>query len=153
MPYIIDGHNLIPKVPGLHLDDLDDEKTLIVMLQEFCQNNRKDIEVYFDHAAPGGVRAHIHGRVTAHYVSEHESADEAIARRLQRLGKEARNWTVVTSDNQVQASARKARARLISSVEFAQLFFTQPRKAEQDGDPLSKKEVSDWLRLFQEKDE
>ena len=26
MPYIIDGHNLIPKVSGLSLGDMDDEQ-------------------------------------------------------------------------------------------------------------------------------
>ena len=153
MPYLIDGHNLIPKIPGIQLDDLDDEKMLIQVLQEYCQKNARDIEVYFDHAAPGGVRAKKHGRVIAHYVSEHESADAAIARHLQRLGKEARNWTVVTSDHQVQSITRRARARLLSSSDFAELLIAEPRKAEQDGSPLNKNEVAEWLRLFHEGDE
>ncbi len=34
MPYLIDGHNLIPKV-GLRLDSMDDEMDLLAHLQEF----------------------------------------------------------------------------------------------------------------------
>ena len=36
MPYLIDGHNLIPKL-GLRLDLPDDEMQLIGILQEFCR--------------------------------------------------------------------------------------------------------------------
>ena len=36
MPYLIDGHNLIPKL-GLRLESLDDEMELIAILQEFCR--------------------------------------------------------------------------------------------------------------------
>ena len=37
MPYLIDGHNLIPKVAGLSLKAVDDEMQLIELLQEFCR--------------------------------------------------------------------------------------------------------------------
>lgn len=47
MPYLIDGHNLIGKVPNLRQDDPEDEKQLIEMLQEFCQRTGKYKEVYF----------------------------------------------------------------------------------------------------------
>ena len=53
MPFIVDGHNLIPKVPGLNLQDMEDELQLVELLQEFCRINRKQVEVYFDNAPPG----------------------------------------------------------------------------------------------------
>ena len=37
MPYLIDGHNLIPKVRGLSLQSMDDEMELVELLQEFCR--------------------------------------------------------------------------------------------------------------------
>ena len=43
MPYLIDGHNLIPKL-GLRLDSLDDEEQLIPRLQEFCRLRRAQVE-------------------------------------------------------------------------------------------------------------
>ena len=36
MPYIIDGHNLIPKIPGIDLQDLDDEQKLIDSAAGIC---------------------------------------------------------------------------------------------------------------------
>ncbi len=106
MPYIIDGHNLIGKLPGLQLDDLDDEQELIQVLQDFCQQTGKDVEIYFDRSASGHARANVHGRVTARFVRSGETADQAIARHLKRLGNAAANWTVVSSDREVQNAAR-----------------------------------------------
>jgi hypothetical protein len=154
MPYLVDGHNLIGKMPGLNLDDLDDEHHLIEILQEFCQRTGKNVEVYFDHASAGGARAQSHGRVTARFVADHETADQAIARHLQRLGNEAANWIVVSSDNEVQAAGKRARARVISSSEFAsQVAAAGPRKVDSDGEILSKDEVDEWMQLFNEEDE
>ena len=70
MPYIIDGHNLIPKIPGLSLQEMDDEQHLLEMLQEFCRRQRKQVEVFFDNAPPGGVRARNLGLVTARFVRQ-----------------------------------------------------------------------------------
>jgi uncharacterized protein len=107
MPYIIDGHNLIPKLPGLELSDIDDESRLIELLQEFCRRQRKRVEVYFDNAPPVERRAQSFGAVTARFVRQGTTADAAIRARLARLGRSARNWTVVSSDQEVQAAARR----------------------------------------------
>ncbi len=88
MPYLIDGHNLIPKVKGLSLDEVDDEMGLVEMLQEFCQQQRKQAEVFFDNAAPGGVKVRKFGRVLARFVYRGITADQAISTRLGRLGGE-----------------------------------------------------------------
>jgi len=42
---IIDGHNLVPKIPGLHLKDEDDEVRLIELLQEYCRLARRQAEL------------------------------------------------------------------------------------------------------------
>ncbi len=106
MPYLIDGHNLIPKIPGLSLQAEDDEQQLITLLLEFCRLQRKQVEVYFDNAPPGGVRARNFGNVIARFVRQGSTADQAIRQRLERLGRAARNWTVVSSDLAVQTEAR-----------------------------------------------
>ena len=43
MPFLIDGHNLIPKL-GLRLDSFDDEVELINKLNEFCRITRKTLQ-------------------------------------------------------------------------------------------------------------
>ena len=67
MPYLIDGHNLIPKL-GLRLDSFDDEENLIARLQEFCRLNRTQVEVFFDGAAAGTPPTQKAGAVTCHFV-------------------------------------------------------------------------------------
>jgi predicted RNA-binding protein with PIN domain len=118
MPYLIDGHNLIPKV-GLRLDSFDDELELVAVLQEFSRLRRRQVEVYFDGAPADQAGTRVLGTVKAHFVRAGTTADAAIAQRLKRLGRAAKNWTVVSSDRQGQADARAARAEVLSSEEFA----------------------------------
>jgi len=152
MPYIIDGHNLIPKIPGLSLQDLDDEIQLVKMLQEFCRINRKQVEVFFDNAPPGQPVARNYGSVVARFVREGGTADRAIHNKLKRLGGEARNWTVVSSDREVQVNARNLRSKVISSEVFAQqLMDVLGESAESPPDSqneLSQQEVEDWMHIF-----
>jgi predicted RNA-binding protein with PIN domain len=153
MPYMIDGHNLIPKIPGLSLDAIDDERQLVELLQDFCRRQRKEAEVYFDNAPPGQKRAGVYGAVVAHFVRQGVTADDAIRARLGRLGHEARNWTIVSSDHAVQASARAARAHYISSEVFADSLAKSISNISSDEQKssetqLSDEEMDDWLALF-----
>jgi predicted RNA-binding protein with PIN domain len=152
VPYIIDGHNLIPKIPGMSLQDIDDEIQLVNLLQEFCRIRRKQVEVYFDNAPPGSPGARNYGRVVARFIRQGGTADQAIQKKLKRLGGEARNWTVVSSDREVQINARAARAKTLSAEVFAQQLFealgdTADSFLELESD-LSPEEVEDWMQIF-----
>ena len=151
MPYLVDGHNLIPKIPGLSLQQDDDEARLIDLLNDFCRSQRKEVEVYFDKAPPGQARAQKMGRVTARFVPQGRTADAAIRDRLGQLGGEARNWIVVSSDRAVQTFARQARAQIMGSPEFARLVFQYQGNADaprQVDRALNREEIEDWLRIF-----
>jgi predicted RNA-binding protein with PIN domain len=150
MPYLIDGHNLIPKL-GLRLDSLDDEEQLIPRLQEFCRLRRAQVEVYFDGALPGQAATRKAGSVTAYFVRKGSSADAAIEVRLSRLGRSARNWTVVSSDRRVQSAAGAVHASILSSEDFAH----EMSKAQAIGSSrpkheatLAPDEVEEWLDIF-----
>ena len=152
MPYIIDGHNLIPKIPGIGLQDLDDEIQLVNLLQEFCRIRRKQVEVYFDNAPPGNPGARNYGRVVARFIRQGRTADQAIQKKLKRLGGEARNWTVVSSDREVQVNARAMRAKILPAEVFAELLLdtlgdTGEGSTEAGGE-LSPQEVEDWMQIF-----
>jgi len=43
---VIDGHNLIPKVPGIQLSDPDDENKLIQMVSEYCRLSRTRADLF-----------------------------------------------------------------------------------------------------------
>ena len=151
MPYLIDGHNLIPKL-GLRLDSMDDEMELVTILQEYSRLERKkQVEVYFDGAPASHAGTRKLGTVTAHFVLLGVTADDAIRKRLKKMGKSAKNWTVVSSDRQVQNESRAAQAEVISSDTFAMLLRQARNSAPKPTDDrkLSKQEVDDWLKLFE----
>jgi len=154
MPYIIDGHNLIPHVPGIDLRDIDDELRLVEVLQSFARRVGKDIEVYFDGASSSGSQPSVRGRVRAIFVARGRSADQAIAQRLRRLGGEAKNWQVVSSDHEVQRSAAEAGAGWIDSPSFARDLEVSANVLPADGaDPeITPDEVQEWLDRFKKKD-
>jgi len=154
MPYLIDGHNLIPKIPGLNLQAVDDEVDLIRLLQNFCQRTQKTVEVYFDNASIEGAGTRKYGAVTAHFVRAGTTADNAIRHRLSRLRGAAKNWTVVSSDHQVQAEARGVRAQVISSEGFA-VELTKGKNSDSTknaaAEKLTPEEVEEWLKIFSKK--
>ena len=150
MPYIIDGHNLIPKIPGLSLRDPDDEMRLVELLQRYCARRDVRVEVYFDRAAPGEAGKRRFGAVTAVFVRTGRTADQAIAARVRQLGKQARNWVVVSSDHEVQRAARWAGARVMDSSAFAAELRAPSTAAAGEEKPAapSDDELDELLRLF-----
>jgi hypothetical protein len=152
MPFLIDGHNLIPKVSGMSLQDMDDELQLVKLLQEFCRISQKRVEVFFDNAPPGSSGARTYGCVVARFVRQGRTADQAIMEKLRRLGGEARNWTVVSSDREVQVNARALRAKTMRAEEFSRqlldVLAEQSHGLADDETQLSSGEVEHWMNIF-----
>lgn len=153
MLVVIDGHNLIPKIPDLSLRSVDDEQQLVDILVKYCAARRHKLEVFFDGALPGYSGARQHGCVLAHYVQTGRTADEAIRMRLEQLGRGARNILVVSSDRQVQAEARSRGARVVSSEEFAAELVALRRTAKPKTEPdpaasAAPHELKEFFELF-----
>lgn len=154
MPYLIDGHNLIPKLPGFSLQDPDDEEKLIRLLQNFTRIKQTTLEVYFDRAPVGQDKTKQLGRVKVIFVSEKTIADERIIRRIKSLGNSARNWTLVTSDRRIQADARESRVGRMESDAFAQELMTTLSGDTGEGDNASEmnaEELDSWMKLFNQR--
>ncbi len=154
MRYLIDGHNLIPKL-GWKLDALDDEMRLVEWLQAFCRGARTQVEVYFDRAPAGRSGTQRFGNVTAHFVREGLPADEAIIRRVIQMGKTAGNCTVVTSDRRIQTNVKASHGKVISSEAFVELAREALAHSSGKGQTggLSTNEVNEWMDLFRGKKE
>ncbi len=153
MSYIIDGHNLIPQIPGLSLAQVDDETRLIRLLMTFCQKKKSRAVVFFDRASPGHQGGRAFGAVSAIFVSDRRKADDAIHDYLVAHRREARNFTVVSSDRQVVRDATSLHARVLSTEAFADnladsIFSETPSHGEAEPDLLSPEEISEWERLF-----
>lgn len=153
--YLIDGHNLIPRVHGLDLSDPDDEMRLIEILQEFCLRSRKKVTVFFDQAPPGMSGSRNYGQVRAVFVRQGATADQAIVSRLEKLGRRATQYTVVSSDQWVVQNARSRRAQVLSAEQFAYLMLQAQDNNSPVEDPakpqtaLDDSEIEEWLNLFQ----
>lgn len=154
MPYLIDGHNLIPHF-GLSLASLDDELILAQRLSDYCRITRKNgIEIYFDNAQPGGLASQSFGLIKIHFVRRPQLADDAIRQRLIKLAKAAKNWIVISSDRQVQAEARSRGAQVLPSDKFAlqvmeALRVGLPEDSHQT--QLTESEIQNWLDEFNQK--
>lgn len=153
MPFLIDGHNLIPHIKGINLSDLDDERQCIERLHRFTRQIRSRTEVYFDHAPPGQKGKQAFGLVAVFYISRDRTADAAIMGRLADLGDEAKNWTVVSSDRDVIREAKRRQAKVLSSRKFGawmdRLQAAQEGTVDEKWNPsLTSAEVDYWMREF-----
>jgi predicted RNA-binding protein with PIN domain len=149
MPYLVDGHNLIPRL-GLRLDSVDDEMELVAILQEFARLKRREVEVYFDGAPAGHAGTRKLGAVTAHFIRLGQSADSAMRARLKNMGRSAKNWSVVSSDREIQGTAHASGSEVLTSDEFAGLLREARASAPKGNEDkiLSKNEVEEWMKLF-----
>jgi hypothetical protein len=158
MPILIDGHNLIPKIPGMHLSDLNDEMRLVEMLQTYSRTQRKGpVECFFDKAPAGRPRSQMVGGIKVQFARPGSTADAAIEARLSQLDRQARNWVVVSSDQRVRQAARAAGAQDVSSDAFAkELLSTLERLNKPAGKQTEKPadakldalEVEQWMEIF-----
>jgi len=151
MPYLIDGHNLIGKMAGISLEDPDDEAKLVHVLRAYFARGAMKATVYFDRGLPGRQDTPTVAGVTAHFITPPATADAAIGGHLVRLGRQARNWTVVSSDAAVAQAARRSGARVISSEAFARQLagaFSPASVPEKPEGPTSAAELEDWEKLF-----
>lgn len=151
MPYMIDGHNLIGKLPDLTLDDPNDEALLTQKLAGFAARTGKQCLVVFDHGLPGGTSRMSTRSVQVVFASARSTADRVMMERIKKIP-DPLNWTVVTSDRDVMAVARSRRMTTLYSEEFATLLAAPPPKVVDAGEAaevnLSADEVDEWLDLF-----
>jgi predicted RNA-binding protein with PIN domain len=131
----------------------DDEERLIELLIEYSRVVKKKIIVYFDNAPLNAAGVKKFGLVNAFFVREGISADAAIRARLGQLGKEARNWTVVSSDHEIQRDVQYAGAMSMLSEEFARMIVDKLNKVGENMDESPEEypdevEAKRWLELF-----
>lgn len=148
----IDGHNLIPKIRGISLNMLDDEMALIRVLSEYARLSRKKLDVYFDNAPFDKAGTRKYGSITAHFIREGDTADEAIIRRVRNMKQRARNVKVVSSDQHIQHQVQACQATTMSSDAFAReiekTLAASPSGGKPDPNHQSDGEIEQWLQIF-----
>ena len=156
MPLLIDGHNLIGRghLPGLRLDDPDDEAKLVIRLRTFCARTGKRITVVFDHGLPGGRSWELSGGgVETVFAPTGRTADGILCERVRR-SRDPRGLTIVTSDRHIITAVQARGARVVRSEEFAtQLRAPPPVDDEAKDENISTAEVNEWLKMFEERND
>lgn len=154
MPLLIDGHNLIGRLPDLDLDDPDDEAKLVARLRTYSARTGKKLTVVFDHGLPGGQSHELSGGgVNVVFASPGHTADGILRERIRR-SRNPRGMTVVTSDRQVIATAQTRGTRVMRAEKFAARLNASPT-SHTEVEPekniqLSSEEVEEWLAMFGE---
>ncbi|MBN2085417.1 MAG: NYN domain-containing protein [Anaerolineales bacterium] len=150
MPYLIDGHNLIGAFPGLALSDPDDENQLLRILEQFGHATRRKVIVFFDRGQPEmGPLSRAGSHVRAHFVPPPRRADDAILEFL-RGRKDARHYTVVSSDAEIRDRSRRAGAKVVSSQDFAREVRDRMRQAGKEKPPEAPEDFDLWMDIFRE---
>jgi len=148
MPHIIDGHNLIGKIPEISLQDLDDEIYLINLLEDYFRITRKKALVFFDNAAISNKKLkHKTAFLEVSFIRKPRTADQAIIAKLKMLKGNARNYTVVSSDRWIVDRATRSGAKVMLSENFWKLIQKQRLQSENTPDFLEN-EVDFWLKKF-----
>jgi len=156
MPYLIDGHNLIGQLPDIDLTDPNDEAKLVQKLSGWVARSKQKCVVVFDGGLPGGASRMSTKQVKVVFASHRSNADAVMQARIRKEG-QPKNWTVVSSDNEVLSSARRRRMNTIRSQQFAALLQrpAPPPKPGLDTAAdvrLSEAEVEEWMAIFQGRD-
>lgn len=152
MPVLIDGHNLIGRLPGMSLQDPDDEEGLVRLLASYASRTKKAITVVFDPGEASSL-AHTrrHGGVTVVFAPRGSNADALIVRRVLD-SHNPREWLVVTSDHELTAKVSRLGARVCSAEAFAvELHAPQAGGTGRKEMPLSNDEVAAWLQVFEKR--
>ncbi len=157
MNYLIDGHNLIARTPGLSLSDPDDEAKLVRLLRRWtAADARRKVTVIFDAGLPAGEAKHLSGGgVKAVFAPNNSSADAVIIRRIEAIGNPP-EYVIVTSDHAVAAAATRRRIAVQPSETFAANMMSDRRFGGSDGaeskrpeaPAMNADEMQEWLSLF-----
>jgi predicted RNA-binding protein with PIN domain len=148
MPLLIDGHNLIAKLPGISLDDPHDEAKLVERLRSYRARTGKRIVVVFDSGVLAGWSADLSGGgITVIFAAPGRPADWIIVERIRRA-RNPRGLVVVSSDREVTTVAEARGAQVMSAESFAAMLNAPPVVEDQADVKLSPAEVEEWLHIF-----
>ncbi|MBP9502099.1 MAG: NYN domain-containing protein [Candidatus Promineofilum sp.] len=157
MNYLIDGHNLIARTPGLSLADPDDEVKLVQLLRRWSMaDQRRKVTVIFDGGLPAGEAKQLSGGgVKAIFAPNNSTADAVLIRRIEAIGNPP-EFVIVTSDRAIGDVARRRRVAVQSSESFAadMIADRQFGKGEKesarrpDAPAMTPDEMQEWLALF-----
>lgn len=151
MRLLVDGHNLIGKIPDIDLEDEQDEAKLVSRLRRFAARTGNKLTVLFDGGLPGGASPELSGAsVQVIFAPAGQIADPLIINRIRGI-RDRDAWMVVSSDWSILDAATQQGVRVQHSEEFAITLakaLKGPKPADLRQTPPSEKDVDEWLEVF-----
>lgn len=158
MHYLIDGHNLIAQLSDISLDEPNDEAKLVLRLRSWIASGRKrEVTIVFDGGLPGGTWRYMsRGKIKALFATEGQTADALLVGRINQV-KNPSAYTLVTSDREILAVAKKRKMPYMTSQAFAQQLQkndvpldtnTSPDLPAEEKPVLNDDELDEWLAIF-----
>lgn len=163
MHYIIDGHNLIGKMPDISLKDPNDEVKLTIRIKSWlAESKKRQVTLFFDGGMMGSTLNRMSSRnLKVIFAPSGRTADSLIISHMRKL-KNPRGYTLITSDREIIGHAKSLRIRSLLSEEFIErMGFVFKEKSEKalkvkkdikpdkpDATKISDAEVQEWLDLF-----
>ncbi len=156
---ILDGYNIIhaKNFPGRKGRSLEAQRDyLIHLVRQYAARKRINCTIVFDSKFPFSRQQKRYQRVQVRFAPAHTEADRII-QDMVRQSKNPRTLLVISSDREIQHTARVHGAQVMASEAFLQKEIApypvrQPEPEEpEEHKPeaaLSDREVEEWLRLF-----
>jgi predicted RNA-binding protein with PIN domain len=145
--YIIDGNNVIGKIPELfklqRSDKQRSREQLVFLLQRYFQNKRINLTLHFDGYANSPLPLS-KGKIV---YSENKTADSLIKENIERI-KNRKNIILVTSDNELINFGRACGCTILSSKDFGMMITKGNSVDEEKSRTEAINDVEEWKRIF-----
>ncbi|GBD88153.1 YacP-like NYN domain protein [bacterium BMS3Abin03] len=130
LQYIIDGNNLIGKIPSLHRlqgkDKQSSREKLAYLIDNYFHNKKAKVTLHFD----GFMKEPIKITNAKIIYSDNHTADEEIKDQI-GAAKNRKNIILISSDNNLKEFARVCSCRVISSEDFNKKIFSSNENNEE----------------------
>jgi predicted RNA-binding protein with PIN domain len=155
MKIIIDGYNLIKSIESefpLGINLRQKREHLIKLLASSYISHKKEILVVFDSDENDQISSNYNYKnVKIKYSYKGKKADEVI-QELVRSEIKPNQLEIVTSDREIQFTAKQHSASVINAQEFWKKIRKRKNSHSHNIDrDLSKKEIREWLNIFQQR--
>jgi predicted RNA-binding protein with PIN domain len=147
LTYIIDGNNLIGKIPLLmnlqKKDRLASREKLVYMLDRYFIKKKVNITLHLD----GHPANKINSSKMKIVYSENQTADEKIKKQISQ-SKSPRNIVVVTSDSNLAQFAKVCSSTVVSSEQFSSEMSKTNSELDEESIIKQIDNVAEFKKLF-----
>ncbi|MBS4036368.1 MAG: NYN domain-containing protein [Ignavibacterium sp.] len=142
--FIIDGNNLIGKMPSVKSKDKNAEREkLAYILERYFFNKKVKVSLHFD----GHTNLPIKVSGIKIFYSENQTADDLIKNEIERTSNR-KNIILVSSDNNLKEFARVCSCEVKNSDDFGKDITSSQNNDEEENIIDSIKNIDEFKKLF-----